>query len=75
MQTISPFLWLDHQGEATAKHPLSILENSRVTGVGRYGAGAPVPARTAIAASFELDGAPFAALLRAAGAALAHAPE
>ena len=62
MQSISPFLWLDHQAGPAAQHPLSILEGSRATGVSRYGAGAPAPAGTAMAASFELDGAPFEAL-------------
>lgn len=61
-QSISPFLWFDHEAEEAAEHYVSIFDNSRILAVARYGEGAPAPAGTAMSVSFELDGTAFQAL-------------
>jgi predicted 3-demethylubiquinone-9 3-methyltransferase (glyoxalase superfamily) len=62
MQTISPFLWFDHEAEEAAELYVSLVENSRITSVGRYPEGSPFAAGTAMSVSFVLDGAEFQAL-------------
>ena len=59
---ITPWLWFDTQGEEAANFYVSVFKNSAVTGVSRYGDGAPIPAGTAMTVSFELDGQQFVAL-------------
>jgi predicted 3-demethylubiquinone-9 3-methyltransferase (glyoxalase superfamily) len=62
MQTITPCLWFDTQGEEAATFYTSIFRNSRILGVSRYGDSGPRPAGTVMTVSFELDGHQFVAL-------------
>ena len=66
MQTITPFLWFDHQAEEAAKFYTSVFPNSRVVGVTRYDAAAAKASGRAegsvMTVAFELDGQPFTAL-------------
>ena len=62
MQKISPFLWFDAEAEEAANFYVTLFDNSEVTGVSRYGDGAPVPAGTVMSVSFVLDGVEFQAL-------------
>ncbi len=62
MHKISPFLWFDSQAEEAMNFYVSIFNNSKVVNVSRYGEGAPVPAGTAMSATFELDGQQIMAL-------------
>lgn len=61
-QKITPFLWFDNQAEEAANLYVSIFENSRVTGINRYGEAGHGPAGTAMTVSFELEGQEFTAL-------------
>lgn len=62
MQKITPFLWFDDQAEEAAEFYVSIFKNSAVTGVSRYGEGAPAPAGSAMSVTFVLDGLELQAL-------------
>ena len=62
MQTISPFLWFDHQAEQAATFYVSVFRNSRITKVARYGDAGPGPAGSVMTVEFELDGQKFIAL-------------
>jgi len=62
MQAISPCLWFDGQAEEAAEFYVSLFENSSITGVSRYGEGAPFPEGTALTVTFSLNGSPFQAL-------------
>lgn len=62
IQTISPFLWFDHQAEEAANFYVSIFPNSAVGKVARYSDAGPGPKGSAMAVAFQLDGQPFAAL-------------
>jgi len=62
MQKIVPFLWFDNRAEEAAKFYVSIFKNAKLGEVSRYTEGAPMPAGTAMTASFELDGMEFIAL-------------
>ncbi|MBE3074105.1 MAG: VOC family protein [Actinobacteria bacterium] len=62
MQKITPFLWFDDQAEEAAEFYVSLFKNSAITGVSRYGEGAPAPAGTAMSVTFVLDGLEFQAL-------------
>jgi len=62
MQTITPFLWFDTQGEEAAEFYTAIFPNSRITEVTRYGSAGPRPAGTVMTVAFELDGHEFVAL-------------
>ena len=55
-------LWFDTEGEEAAEFYCSVIPNSRITGVERYGEGAPRPAGTVMVVNFELDGRPCQAL-------------
>jgi predicted 3-demethylubiquinone-9 3-methyltransferase (glyoxalase superfamily) len=59
---ITTCLWFDTEGEAAAEFYCSVIPNSRVTGVQRYGEGGPRPAGTVMVVNFELDGRPYIAL-------------
>jgi predicted 3-demethylubiquinone-9 3-methyltransferase (glyoxalase superfamily) len=59
---ITTCLWFDTQGEEAAEFYCSVIPNSKVLGVERYGEAGPGPAGTAMTVSFELDGRPFVAL-------------
>jgi predicted 3-demethylubiquinone-9 3-methyltransferase (glyoxalase superfamily) len=62
MQTITPCLWFDTQGEEAANFYTSVFKNSRILGVSRYGEAGPRPAGTVMTVAFELDGQEFVAL-------------
>lgn len=62
IQTITPFLWFDHQAEEAANFYTSIFPNSKIIKVVRYGEAGPGPAGTAMTVAFQLDGQAFVAL-------------
>ena len=62
MQTITPCLWFDTEGEEAAEHYASIFPNSRITEVARYGSAGPRAEGTVMTVTFELDGQEFVAL-------------
>lgn len=62
MQKIAPYLWFNGQAEQAATHYVSLLPDSRITRVDRYGEGAPFPAGTAMVVNFQLAGQAFMAL-------------
>jgi len=70
MQTITPFLWFDHQAEEAANFYVSVFSKrrgaapggSKVLNVSRYGEAGPAPAGTVMTASFQLEGQEFTAL-------------
>lgn len=61
MQKITPFLWFDNQAEEAINFYVSLLQNSRMINVTRYGDedGQPGPI---MLATFQLDGQEFMAL-------------
>jgi predicted 3-demethylubiquinone-9 3-methyltransferase (glyoxalase superfamily) len=62
MQKITPFLWFDGNAEEAVNFYTSILKNSRIVNMSRYGEGAPAPKGTVISATFILEGQEFIAL-------------
>ncbi len=62
MQTITPCLWFDTQGEEAARFYTSIFPNSRIVEISRYGEAGPREAGTVLTVEFELDGRRFTAL-------------
>ena len=66
MQKITPCLWFDNQAEEAVKFYTSILQNSKIGKVARYGeSGAKVSGRpkgTVMTVTFEIDGQEFMAL-------------
>ena len=62
MQKITPFLWFDHQAEEAARFYVSVFENSKITGVTRYGDAGPGPKGSVMTVTFVLDGEEFIAL-------------
>ena len=62
MQKIHPFLWFDTQAEDAMRFYTSVFKNSKAGEVQRYPEGGPMPAGTAMIASFELEGLQFTAL-------------
>ena len=62
MSKISPCLWFNGQVEDAANFYVSLIENSAILSVSRYGEGAPFPAGTALVAEFTLDGQTYQAL-------------
>jgi len=61
-EKITTCLWFDTEGEEAAEFYSTLIPNSRVTGVERYGEAGPRPAGTAMTVTFELDGRPYVAL-------------
>ena len=59
---VSTCLWFDRQAEEAVTFYTSLLPNSRITSLSRYGEGAPLPAGTALTVNFELDGTEYMAL-------------
>jgi predicted 3-demethylubiquinone-9 3-methyltransferase (glyoxalase superfamily) len=55
-------LWFDTQGEEAAEFYCSVIPDSRVLDVSRYGEAGPGTPGAAMTVSFELDGRPFVAL-------------
>jgi predicted 3-demethylubiquinone-9 3-methyltransferase (glyoxalase superfamily) len=62
MQKINACLWFDNQAEEAAEYYVSVFENARITGISRFGEGAPGPAGQAMAVEFDLEGQKFQAL-------------
>jgi predicted 3-demethylubiquinone-9 3-methyltransferase (glyoxalase superfamily) len=62
MQKISPCLWFNDNAEEAANFYVSVLPNSRITGMSRYGEGDRMPAGTALLVTLELDGLAVQAL-------------
>ncbi len=62
MQKITPYLWFDTEAEEAANFYTSLFKNSKISGISRYGEGAPKPAGSVMTISFELDGQEFVAL-------------
>ena len=61
-QKISPFLWFDTNAEEAARFYTTVFRNSRITGVFRFGDGAPMPRGTVMTVVFELEGQAFTAM-------------
>jgi predicted 3-demethylubiquinone-9 3-methyltransferase (glyoxalase superfamily) len=59
---ITTCLWFDTEGEDAAEFYCSLIPNSKITGVNRYGDSFPDRQGTAMTVTFELDGRPFLAL-------------
>jgi predicted 3-demethylubiquinone-9 3-methyltransferase (glyoxalase superfamily) len=62
IQTISPFLWFDHQAEEAAKFYVSIFPNSAVGKTSRYTDAGPGPKGSVMTVAFQLAGQQFTAL-------------
>jgi predicted 3-demethylubiquinone-9 3-methyltransferase (glyoxalase superfamily) len=62
MQTITPCLWFDTEGEEAARFYTSVFPSSKIVDVARYGSAGPRPEGTVMTVSFELDGQQFVAL-------------
>lgn len=62
MKKIVPCLWFDTEAEEAATFYTSVLPNSRILDVARYGEGAPRPAGTVMTVNFELNGEEYVAL-------------
>ncbi|MBE0009716.1 MULTISPECIES: VOC family protein [unclassified Arthrobacter] len=62
MSVMTTCLWFDTQAEEAAKFYVSLIGNSRITNISRYGDGAPVPADTVMTVDFLLDGVPYQGL-------------
>lgn len=61
-QKVSTCLWFDAQAEEAAKLYVSLLPNSRVTAISRYGKNARMPEGLALTVTFELAGTELMAL-------------
>jgi predicted 3-demethylubiquinone-9 3-methyltransferase (glyoxalase superfamily) len=62
MQTITPCLWFDTEGEEAARFYTSVFPNSSILDVTHYGSAGPRPEGTVMTVEFELDGQKFIAL-------------
>jgi predicted 3-demethylubiquinone-9 3-methyltransferase (glyoxalase superfamily) len=62
MQKITPFLWFDGKAEEAANLYVSIVKNSKIVSVTRYGEAGPGPKGTVMIVKFQLDGQEFLAL-------------
>jgi predicted 3-demethylubiquinone-9 3-methyltransferase (glyoxalase superfamily) len=66
MQTITPFLWFNHQAEEAANVYVSIFKNSKILNITRYGEAAAKasgrPKGSVMTVKFRLDGQEFVAL-------------
>jgi predicted 3-demethylubiquinone-9 3-methyltransferase (glyoxalase superfamily) len=62
MTSITPCLWFDTEGEEAAKFYTSVVRNSRILEVTRYGEAVPSMAGSVMTVTFELDGQKFVAL-------------
>lgn len=59
---ITTCLWFDTEGEEAAEFYCSVIPNSKVLDVSRYGEAGPGTPGSAMTVSFELDGKPYVAL-------------
>jgi predicted 3-demethylubiquinone-9 3-methyltransferase (glyoxalase superfamily) len=62
MQKITPFLWFDGKAEEAMNFYVSVVKNSKVVSLSRYGEGSPGQKGTVMSATFELAGQRFIAL-------------
>lgn len=62
MQPITPFLWFDDRIEEAVSMYVELFPASKIVRTSRYGPGAPRPAGTVMAMTFELRGQEFMAL-------------
>jgi predicted 3-demethylubiquinone-9 3-methyltransferase (glyoxalase superfamily) len=66
MKNITPCLWFDDKAEEAAKFYVSIIKNSKMGGITRYGEGGAQasgrPAGTVMTVEFKLNGQKFLAL-------------
>jgi predicted 3-demethylubiquinone-9 3-methyltransferase (glyoxalase superfamily) len=60
--TITTCLWFDTEGEEAAAFYCSLVPNSEVGAVSRYGEAGPGPVGSAMTVEFSLDGRPYVAL-------------
>ncbi|MEZ5995312.1 MAG: VOC family protein [Hyphomonadaceae bacterium] len=56
---ISTCLWFNGDPEEAAKHYVSLIPNSRIKSVSRYGPNMPLPEGTPLMVELELDGAAY----------------
>lgn len=59
MPRITPSLWFDNNLEEAAEFYSTVFSDFKITSTSRYGEGAPMPAGTVLAMSFEISGQPF----------------
>jgi predicted 3-demethylubiquinone-9 3-methyltransferase (glyoxalase superfamily) len=59
---ITPFLWFDDQAEDAAAFYTSVIPNSKISGVTRYGEAGPREPGMVMTVDFELNGQQFVAL-------------
>ena len=62
MQTITPCLWFDTEGEEAANFYTSLFPNSKIREIARYGSAGPRAEGTVMTVSFELNGQESVAL-------------
>jgi predicted 3-demethylubiquinone-9 3-methyltransferase (glyoxalase superfamily) len=62
MTTITPCLWFDDNGLEAAEHYVSVIPDSRIVSVSRYGPDQPGKEGTVMTVAFELAGQPYTAL-------------
>ena len=62
MSVITPCLWFDGNGLEAAEFYVSVIPNSRITDVSRYGSDEPGEEGAVLTVAFELDGQPYTAL-------------
>lgn len=62
MQTITPFLWFDHEAEEAMNFYCSVFKDSKILEVSRYPEGSPRPAGTLMMATFDINGQKIMAL-------------
>lgn len=60
--TVTPFLWFNGEAEDAARLYVSLIPDSRIVEVTRWGPGGSFPAGTAMIVRFELQGRPYHAL-------------
>lgn len=58
---VTPFIWYESQAEDAAKLYVSLMPNSRIVDVARWGKGSPYPEGAIMSVTFELDGQQFIA--------------
>jgi predicted 3-demethylubiquinone-9 3-methyltransferase (glyoxalase superfamily) len=61
-QKLSTCPWFNTEAETAAQFYVSLFENSRVTGLSRYGNGARMPEGTVLMVTLELAGTEFMAI-------------
>lgn len=61
-QKITTYLWFDDNAEEAVNFYVSLFEDSKVLEVSHYGEGAPLPAGTVMAVTFQLAGQKFMGL-------------